>query len=211
MLDLEAPFKPDATAKNFGIAFCKRLAAAGVRPAVYMSASFAAVLRPDRWDVPGLVIVIARYGARPEAPGSGQYLGRYDVHQYSSSGTLPGSAGLVDFDESYTNAHLLTEAEEMAFTSDDFAHLMWGNVFDANGNRNFAQFLKDMDAKIGALAAKAGGAPAEEIAAKLLPALTTALVAEVAKRDAISDADAEQIAEAVTAHAGALLTGGASQ
>ncbi|GAB3154312.1 hypothetical protein GCM10027258_57980 [Amycolatopsis stemonae] len=111
MLDLEAPFKPDATAKAFGLAFCRRVAAAGFRPAVYMSSSWAAVLRPDQWDVPGLVIVIARYGARPEAAGSGRYVGRYDVHQYSSSGSLPGSAGAVDLDESYTNAHLTTQEE----------------------------------------------------------------------------------------------------
>ncbi|HKN52630.1 MAG TPA: GH25 family lysozyme [Amycolatopsis sp.] len=150
MLDLEAPFSPDDTARNFGIAFCNHVAAAGFRPAVYMSASFARTLRPDQWDVPGLVIVIARYGARPEAPGSGQYLGRYDVHQYTSGGALPGSAGAVDFDESYSENHLNPEGD-MPFSSDDFAHFMWGNVFDANGNRNFAQFMKDMDAKITAL------------------------------------------------------------
>ncbi|HKN55788.1 MAG TPA: GH25 family lysozyme [Amycolatopsis sp.] len=150
MLDLEAPFNPDGTARNFGIAFCRHVAEAGFRPAVYMSASFARALRPDQWDVAGLVIVIARYGARPEAPGSGQYLGRYDVHQYTSGGVLPGSAGAVDFDESYNDNHLDPEGD-MPFSSDDFAHFMWGNVFDANGNRNFAQFMKDMDAKIAAL------------------------------------------------------------
>jgi lysozyme len=104
-------------------------------------------------------------------------------------------------------AALLNQEDDM-FTPDDFKNLMWGNVFDTNGNRNFAAFVKDMDAKLSALAAKAAGATAEEIAAKLLPALTTALLAEVAKVDAISDADAEQIAEAVTARAGVLLGGG---
>jgi lysozyme len=150
MLDLEAPFRPDAAARDFGIAFCRRVAAAGIRPAVYLSASFAGALRPDRWDVPGLVIVIARFGARPEAPGPGQYPGRYDVHQYTSGGSLPGSAGLVDLDESYTDNHLAPEGD-MPFSSDDFARLMWGNVFDSNGDRNYAQFIKDMDAKITAL------------------------------------------------------------
>src|SRR5947208_9296248 len=57
MLDLEAPFSPNDTARNFRIAFCRRVAAAGFRPAVYMSASFATAVRPDQWDVPGLVIV----------------------------------------------------------------------------------------------------------------------------------------------------------
>jgi hypothetical protein len=150
LLDLEAPFRPDRVAETFATAFCRRVAAAGFRPAVYLSASFAAVLRPDRWDVPGLVIVIARFGARPEAPGPGRYDGRYDVHQYTSGGTLPGSAGAVDFDESYTDDHLSPE-DDMPFSSDDFAHLMWGNVFDSTGNRNYAQFIKDLDAKITAL------------------------------------------------------------
>jgi lysozyme len=148
MLDLESPFAPDGTARDFGIRFCNHIAAAGLRPAVYMNASFAQALRPDQWPVPELVIVIARYGARPEDAGPGQYLGRYDVHQYTSSGSLPGSAGAVDFDESYTDA--LLEAD-MAFTAQDFNFLMWGNVFDTNGNRNYAQFIKDMDAKISAL------------------------------------------------------------
>ncbi|MCR6485068.1 hypothetical protein M8542_19760 [Amycolatopsis sp. OK19-0408] len=150
LLDLEAPFRPDGAAEAFGTAFCRHVADAGFRPAVYLSSSFAAALRPDRWDVPDLVIVIARFGARPEAPGAGRYPGRYDVHQYTSGGTLPGSAGAVDFDESYTGNHLDPE-EDMPFSSDDFVNLMWGNVFDVTGNRNYAQFLKDMDAKITAL------------------------------------------------------------
>ncbi|MEV6908031.1 glycoside hydrolase domain-containing protein [Amycolatopsis sp. NPDC051071] len=99
--------------------------------------------------------------------------------------------------------------EDMAFTPEDFNRFMWGNVFDDGTKRNFAQFLKDMDTRLATLAAKAAGASAEEIAAKILPALTTALVAEVAKIDAISDEDATQIAQAVTARAGALLGGAA--
>ncbi|GLY37741.1 hypothetical protein Amsp01_037650 [Amycolatopsis sp. NBRC 101858] len=150
MLDLEAPFRPDTAARDFGTAFCRHVAAAGVRPAVYLSASFAAALRPDRWDVPDLVIVIARYGARPEAPGSGRYPGRYDVHQYTSGGSLPGSAGAVDLDESYTDHHLDPEGA-MPFTKDDFVQFMWGNTFDSDGNRNYAQFIKDLDAKVAAL------------------------------------------------------------
>lgn len=140
------------------------------------------------------------------------------VLQFSSSGRLdpyPGNnLDLLAFRGTRTQfAALLggqTQEDDM-FTPDDFKALMWGNDFDDNGKgykRNFAAYLKDMDAKLNALAAKASGASAEEIAAKLLPALTTAMVAEVAKVDAISDADAAQIAEAVTARAGALLGGG---
>lgn len=148
MLDLEAPFSPDATAKDFGIRFCQRVAAKGLRPAIYMSAAFARVLRPDTWNIPGLVIVIARYGAVPEAGGT--YTGRYDVHQFSSSG-VRGGVG-VDLDDSRNNNHLtavtplvITGGFVSGFNAADFANLMWGNVFDTNGNRNFAKFLKDMD------------------------------------------------------------------
>jgi len=152
MLDLEAPFNPDGTARDFGVRFCNRLVAAGFRPAVYMNASFARALRPDTWEVPGLVIVVARYGAKPEAPGSSQYVGRYDVHQYSSGGALPGSAGAVDLDESFTDTLFDAEAN-MPFTPDDFRALMWGNIFDTNGNRNFAGYVKDMSARIDSLTA----------------------------------------------------------
>lgn len=94
MLDLEAPFAADNTAKQFGIRFCNRVLARGYRPAVYMNASFARALRPDQWGIPGLVIVVARYGALPESPGSAQYLGRYDVHQFADN----GSRGRVNVD-----------------------------------------------------------------------------------------------------------------
>lgn len=150
LLDLEAPFTPDAFAKDFGIRFCRRVAAAGLRPAVYMSAAFARALRPDTWDIPGLVIVIARYGGLPEAPGGAQYTGRYDVHQFSSSGTRGGVS--VDLDDSRNNNHLtavtplvITGGFVSGFNAADFNNLMWGNVFDTNGNRNFAKFIKDMD------------------------------------------------------------------
>jgi len=148
LLDLEAPFKPDSFAKDFGIRFCQRIAAKGLRPAVYMSAAFAKVLRPDTWNIPGLVIVIARYGAVPEA-GS-VYTGRYDVHQYTSSGVRGGVT--VDLDDSRNNNHLtavtplvITGGFVSGFNAADFQNLMWGNVFDTNGNRNFAKFIKDMD------------------------------------------------------------------
>jgi hypothetical protein len=53
--------------------------------------------------------------------------------------------------------------------------------------------------------AKGNGITADQLAAKMLPALTTALLAEVQKVDAISDEDALQIAQAVTDRAAALF------
>ncbi|SFB49664.1 Glycosyl hydrolases family 25 [Amycolatopsis marina] len=105
MLDLESPFSPDATARDFGIRFCRRIRSRGYQPGVYMNNSFAANLRPDRWD-PAPVVWIARYGARPD------YGGHYDVHQYSSSGRVPGISGAVDLNESYTNRHFARRGEE---------------------------------------------------------------------------------------------------
>ncbi|WP_329068989.1 glycoside hydrolase family 25 protein [Amycolatopsis sp. NBC_01480] len=109
MLDLEdnppgsrLPNIPDAEKQRFAEAFLNRLDAKGFRPGVYLNNALAKRLRPDRWSVPGLVIWIARYGARPDAAA-----GRYDLHQYSSTGAVPGiSARGVDLDESYTTAHL---------------------------------------------------------------------------------------------------------
>lgn len=104
--------------------------------------------------------------------------------------------------------------EDDVFSQDDFEKLMWTYRFDDDGKGNtgnFAQAIKGMRDTLGqlvALVSKGTGASAADVAAALLPALTTAVVAEVAKRDAISDKDAAQIAEAVTARAGALLGGG---
>lgn len=123
MLDLEAPFAADNAAKAFAIRFLKRVAAAGVKPGVYMSASFAKTLRPDQWGIPNLVIWIARYGAKPEAAGSAQYLGRYDVHQYSSTEDL---AGLTDVDVNWaytTNHYLMTGDEDL--TPEEHNRQIW--------------------------------------------------------------------------------------
>lgn len=101
-------------AVSYGRAFCARVRAHGVRPGVYMSASKMQACRPDQWPE-NPVIWCARYGARPEGdPARGVkalYTGRYDVHQFSSSGGVPGSAGLVDLNESYTTA-LFTSANQ---------------------------------------------------------------------------------------------------
>ena len=99
-LDLEDPFTPGSTARSFGEAFCRAVADAGFRPAVYMSASMAGKVRPDQWNIPGLIIWIAAYGgndgARSEADITRYYPGRYDVHQFTSRGTVPGVSGVVD-------------------------------------------------------------------------------------------------------------------
>lgn len=74
---------------------------------------------------------------------------------------------------------------------------------------------RELNAKLDALLAKAGGASADEVAAKLLPALTSAVATAVAaidvsELDQLSDAEVEQIAVATVTHAGDLLSGRAS-
>ncbi|HWD82812.1 MAG TPA: GH25 family lysozyme [Kribbella sp.] len=132
MLDLEdnpagsgLPNIPDSQKAAFGKAFCNRIAAQGLRPGVYMNNALAKLLRPDNWGVPGLVIWIARYGAKPDAAA-----GRYDIHQYSSSGSIPGiSAGGVDLDESYTSNHLSVHAEEDDMpTTSEISTAIWYNA-----------------------------------------------------------------------------------
>jgi lysozyme len=105
MLDLEAPFAPDAGAADFAHRFMRRVAALGFRPGIYYNNAFAKRLRADQWPE-NPVVWIARYGARPDPEA-----GRYDIHQYSSSGTVPGViASGVDLNDSYTNAHLIGAA-----------------------------------------------------------------------------------------------------
>ncbi|QRP50678.1 glycoside hydrolase family 25 protein [Amycolatopsis sp. FDAARGOS 1241] len=148
MLDLEdnpagsgLPNIPDSQKAAFGKAFCNRVAAQGFRPGVYLNNALAKLLRPDNWGVPGLVIWIARYGANPDAAA-----GRYDIHQYSSSGSIPGiTAAGLDLDESYTAAHLgarattpvTEEDEDMSSDSGEAtAAGQWGKLhIPVNGGR----------------------------------------------------------------------------
>lgn len=101
MLDMEAPFSPNSQARDFSERFCRRVRALGYRPGVYMNDSFARALRPDQWGSDP-VIWIARYGSKPA------YGGRYDVHQYTSSGRVPGIGGNVDLNWAYSNNHFIT-------------------------------------------------------------------------------------------------------
>lgn len=105
--DIEGAGWNPTNATTRGREFCARARARGVRPAVYMDLTLLRDCRPDRWPEQP-VIWAPRYGAKPEDLLHGvQYLGHYDVHQYTSSGTLPGSAGSVDWSQAYTTAYLI--------------------------------------------------------------------------------------------------------
>jgi len=106
-VDIEGEGWNKANATDRGRSFCSRARARGVRPAVYMDLTLLQQCRADLWPEDP-VIWAPRYGAKPEMLLHGvQYTGHYDVHQYTSSGSLPGSAGAVDWNQAYTNEHLM--------------------------------------------------------------------------------------------------------
>ncbi|QWF81126.1 glycoside hydrolase family 25 protein [Amycolatopsis sp. CA-230715] len=232
-LDLEAPFGPNAAARDFGVRFCRRVAELGHRPGVYLNNAFAVATRPDQWGIPGLAIWIARYGARPDPAA-----GHYDVHQYSSTGAVPGiRAQSVDLNESYTTAHFVAQqGEDDMFTDADRQKLeavfsIALNTPDVDGDGHagdislgqFRQWDYDngraLAAKLDALTAavaRSGGITAEQLAAALRPGLVAdvlpalrAAVADVLGAD--NEHQADEIASAVLDKLGAKLTTAAAQ
>ena len=151
-LDLEAPFAPNAEARNFGIAFCREIARLGYRPAVYMSASWAGALRPDQWGIPNLVIWIAAYGgndgrnydARIDAGKVRRYYsGRYDVHQHTSAARVPGIRGDVDLNWALTGVPrngTPPKQEEQDMTPEESRKLteLWEKLLPGEANRKTA-------------------------------------------------------------------------
>jgi len=109
MLDLEdeptGTNIPNSQKRDFATKFCQVIRGAGFRPALYMSSADAANLRPDTWGIPGLVVWIASYGRNNGYRNAltGGYLGRVDIHQYTSMGSVPGISGAVDLNESMIN------------------------------------------------------------------------------------------------------------
>lgn len=137
MLDLEAPFEPNATAKDFGIRFCRRIREFH-RPVVYMSASMADALRPDQWDIPGLLIWIAAYGLNDghaynaEADPSKvrrHYPGRYDIHQHTSKARIAGCGNDLDLDWSFTNTLLEDDMTPDQMIKHHFSDGTWEGEF----------------------------------------------------------------------------------
>jgi len=204
---------------DYGRAYCRRARERGYRPVVYMNDSMAGATNPAGWPEDP-VLWIARYGAKPTRTP-------YDVHQYSSSATYAGSAGLVDENQSYNNTHLNTGGATMPLDSNDKTAIkdivmdaltgstgMWyGPRF--RGSENYAQVLHQTAAD--ARAAVAGQAnlvklltdqneaSAEDIAEALLPNVVAAVQAELAD---VEGADEVAIAQAVTDRIGGLLRPG---
>lgn len=148
MLDMESPFTANLDAANFAIAFCRAVADAGYRPAVYMSASWAKVLRPDQWNIPGLVIWIAAYGtntSRLPYGGTSElvkvrsyYGGRLDIHQFGSTGHVAGIVDTVDVNQSFIE---LGEDGDMPTPNDLWSAPVWHHYPDTPEGRATAELF----------------------------------------------------------------------
>lgn len=110
-----------AARRAWCIAFLKRLQEriGQQRVAIYMNASWAAALRPDQWDIPGLIIWIAAYGAntgqRSTRAVTDLYDGRADVQQFTSLGLhlVDGiTSNGLDVNEADTALEVLLEGDD---------------------------------------------------------------------------------------------------
>jgi len=109
-LDLESPFVPDEHALSFSIDFLNQIEKRGYQPCFYANQSMMNSLRePILRAVPNTYIWLARYGANPT--------GAFDLHQYTSSGTVPGIIGSVDRNRGITPYNRMVE--NMAITAAD--------------------------------------------------------------------------------------------
>ncbi len=214
MLDLE---EMGTVSRYFGERAAKHLASLGWRPAVYMNSSSAKAIRPDLWDVPDLVIVIARYGNTPEAPGSAQYLGRYDVHQFTSGGIRGGDT--VDLDRSVGNdVPGATPGGEgngdMDSNQDQLLREVHVELTDAAAPiypgaghisiRAALSSLSKTTAELIALVRAGSGVTAAELSAALVTGLTPVVSAALAN---VQADDPEQFAKAVTDRVAELMKG----
>lgn len=112
-LDLEESSIPPAVRADYGRRFLVRLQSTLniSKVALYSSASWFTALQPDTWGITGLVPWVAQYGPNDGAEHPvNAYTGHVDVHQYTSTGHVPGIAGSVDLD------NILTDITEGAGT-----------------------------------------------------------------------------------------------
>jgi GH25 family lysozyme M1 (1,4-beta-N-acetylmuramidase) len=158
MLDLEdqggGANIPAGEKRGWAIRFLNYVRDSGFRPALYMASYDAAQLRPDQWGVPGLVLWIASYGSNNgyRNPLTGGYSGRVDIHQYTSTGRVPGISGNVDMNESFVN---LLRADDV--TPDEMKNQVlndpnWRPIQGPDGQ---ARTLVEMDTQMGIWMAQA--------------------------------------------------------
>lgn len=129
-LDLESGGIPTAARVPFARAFLERVHAAYPVVVLYASGSWLASLSPGTWGYPWLRTWIAEYGANTGTRNPPRaYGGPYDLHQYTSVGTLPGVTGNVDLDHT-TDPTRLYLGDTVSFT-DVIGHRKDGTTFTA--------------------------------------------------------------------------------
>lgn len=208
-LDLEEPgLRP--VARDFGIKFCQEIARAGYRPCVYLSASWAGELRPDRWGIPGLVVWIAAYGgndgrtydpARDPAKVRRFYAGPYDIHQHTSMATVPGIRGNVDLNWALTGVPRNSTAQEetdMDAEQDRKLDELWTAMLPGIAGRKASGVMADYirrgmlaSEKLVALAAAEKGVDVDALAAAVVAGQRELL--EEVIRDVVPDEVAEDV------------------
>jgi len=81
---------------NIAIAFCKKIAAAGYKAGVYAN-KYTLTNYIDTDQLSSYYIWLANY------INVTNYTGRYDIHQYSNTGSVAGISGNVDLNRCYTD------------------------------------------------------------------------------------------------------------
>jgi len=83
---------------NMALAFCKKIKAAGHKAGVYANKDFFTnYVDGDAIKTAGYYRWVAHYGTTTD------YSGSYDMHQYSSTGSVNGISGNVDMDYGFTS------------------------------------------------------------------------------------------------------------
>jgi GH25 family lysozyme M1 (1,4-beta-N-acetylmuramidase) len=137
-LDLEQATIPAASRVDYGRRFLLHLQAKLniSRVAVYSSASWFAALKPDAWGVPGLVDWVAQYGVNDGGEHAITYsVGHVDVHQYTSSGHVPGITGSVDLDD--VLADISEQPTAVATVAEDDVGLITGDWPAGTAQRHY--------------------------------------------------------------------------
>jgi GH25 family lysozyme M1 (1,4-beta-N-acetylmuramidase) len=137
-LDLEAPFVPNAAARQFAYRFLDKLRANGFEiVTLYANTSMLTGIGAATLEIPGLRIWAANYGPNNGLRNPMSYRGRVDIHQYTSVGQVPGITGSVDLNEA------ITTFLEDSVSVRDVTESWYGPRFRAD--RNFAQVIHNIE------------------------------------------------------------------
>lgn len=124
-LDLEDPFRPDGTARDFTLRFLARLHQLGYpKVTLYANVSMLKGIGASTIDDdPSVVMWVANYSVNDGQRHSLNYSGRVDVHQYTSKGSVNGISNWTDLNEALTNA--LFEGVDDMPTAEEVAKAVW--------------------------------------------------------------------------------------